>query len=147
MASVTEASFAPYWHSRLMGVTAIPTEPNRGTPDDPRIHPSWHRLVYAGGKRGTGKESLVSPEAKVAWPVEFLADRTMKAPPPESKFAGSSSTVAELKANPPKRQRRTGATLRGQARSLRSRGMVIAAIGNHLNISDRRVKELLREPE
>ena len=43
----------------------------------------------------------------------------------------------------PKRQRRTTDDLREQAMALRERGMVFAGIADALNVSDRRVKELL----
>jgi hypothetical protein len=51
--------------------------------------------------------------------------------------------VAEL----PKRRRRTTGQLVEEARLLRDRGMVPGAIADVLNVSDRRVKELLAEPE
>jgi hypothetical protein len=43
------------------------------------------------------------------------------------------------------RQRRTTAALRAQVLDLHQRGLVLAAIANTLNISDRRVRELLRD--
>jgi hypothetical protein len=45
----------------------------------------------------------------------------------------------------PKRQRRTSANLKAQVLQLHTRGMVPTAIADVLNVSDRRVKELLRE--
>ena len=51
--------------------------------------------------------------------------------------------VAEL----PKRRRRTTGDLIEEARRLHARGMVAGAIADVLNVSDRRVRELLAEPE
>lgn len=45
----------------------------------------------------------------------------------------------------PKRQRRTGPSLREQVAELHGRGMMPAAIADVCNISDRRAAELIRE--
>jgi hypothetical protein len=44
----------------------------------------------------------------------------------------------------PKRQRRTGPSLKSQVLELRGRGIMPTAIADALNISDRRVREILR---
>jgi len=48
-------------------------------------------------------------------------------------------------AGAPKRRRRTSAELREAVAGLHGRGVVPAAIADALNVSDRRVKDLLRE--
>ena len=45
----------------------------------------------------------------------------------------------------PKRRRRTSEQLRREVAELRGRGMVPLAIADSLNVSDRRVSEILRE--
>jgi hypothetical protein len=48
-------------------------------------------------------------------------------------------------AEKPKRQRRTGPTLKAQVLDLRARGVMPATIADTLNISDRRVASILRD--
>jgi hypothetical protein len=47
----------------------------------------------------------------------------------------------------PKRQRRTTTALRDEIVQLRQSGVLVAAIADELNISERRVRELLRDSE
>jgi hypothetical protein len=103
--------------------------------------PSWHGLVYGNGKRGTGTESGVNPEAVVhSWPIVFDATGKLRRPPAASKHRDA--VVAAPKMNAPKRRRRTSPELVAQVRELIARGLVLTAIGDALNISDRRVREL-----
>jgi len=52
---------------------------------------------------------------------------------------------AGKKDRPQKRRRQTTPALRGQVTELYDRGLVIVAIADTLNLSDRRVRELLRD--
>jgi hypothetical protein len=52
---------------------------------------------------------------------------------------------ARVVAEKPKRQRRTGPTLKTQVLDLRERGIMPTAIADTLNISDRRVASILRD--
>jgi len=135
----------PQVHVRLIGIPI--SEENPGARSDWTLYPSWHCIVYASGKRGTGRESVVSEAAKFSWPVFTDADGTLAPPPPGSKFARSSSALAEIKADPAtkKRQRRTSLPLRAQVLSLRRRGLVPSAIANALNVSDARVRAVLKQ--
>jgi orotate phosphoribosyltransferase-like protein len=45
----------------------------------------------------------------------------------------------------PPRQRQTTADLRAQVLDMRARGMVLGAIADALNVSDQRVRKILRE--
>jgi hypothetical protein len=58
---------------------------------------------------------------------------------------GLTATAAELAETSGKRQRRTTESLRAQVIALRDRGVVPAAIGDTLNISDSRVRKLLAQ--
>jgi hypothetical protein len=55
-----------------------------------------------------------------------------------------SALAAELTESHGSRQRRTSTPLREQVLALKNRGMVRAAIADTLNVSDRRVAEILR---
>jgi hypothetical protein len=52
----------PQVHVRLIEVPI--SEENPGARSDWTLYPSWHCIVYASGKRGTGRESVVSEAAK-----------------------------------------------------------------------------------
>lgn len=60
---------------------------------------------------------------------------------------GLARAQAGKKGTAPKRQRRSSAELREQVVGLRERGLVLAAIADTLNISDRRVRQLLRDSQ
>ncbi|HEY2371391.1 MAG TPA: hypothetical protein VGH82_02475 [Gaiellaceae bacterium] len=53
--------------------------------------------------------------------------------------------LERLAVEKPKRQRRSGPTVKAQVLELHGRGALPAAIADTLNLSDRRVKELLRD--
>ena len=136
------------------------------------IRPRWHSLVVGNGKLGKGTESVVSPEAKFAYPVTFNEDGALLRSPEGSRFHtitaemfrrhadkfGPESvreTAAELGVElsrstvtparkAPKFRRRTTASLTRDVREMRGRGVVVTAIADSLNISDRRVKELIK---
>ena len=70
------------------------------------LRPSWHGLIYGNGKRGSGTESVVNPEAVHLWPVTFdAATGKIRRPSKDSKHHDAVVTVP--KADAPKRRRRT----------------------------------------
>jgi hypothetical protein len=93
-----------------------------------------HPLVYGSEAGGT---DIVSPEARFAYPVEHGPDGIFLTPPAGSKFAA--------KAAPPKRRRRTSDDLVAEVVQLASEGKMRTAIADAVNISDRRVRDILRD--
>lgn len=59
---------------------------------------------------------------------------------------GMTALAVELAEDNGTRKRRTSNTMREQVRALQARGVIPAAIADTLNISDRRVRQLLAEP-
>lgn len=132
---------------------------------DWRRRPRWH----GSGKR----DSVVSTGADSAWPVSQNGDGVLGRAPDGSRWHNltaemfrrhaekfgpemvketaaalgiglSPSTIREQKKAAPKYRRRTTASMVADAREMHARGVVLTAIADQLNVSDRRVKELLR---
>ena len=119
-----------------------PHEQPPGHRDHWEIRPTWHGLVYAG-KAGTGTESIVNPDALPAWPIRFDGNGKLAKPPADSKHHDAVVTTA---AKPkPYRRRRSSAQLTAEVIDLHKRGLVPVAIGNQLNVSDRRIKAILAQ--
>jgi len=113
-----------------------------GSREEWRLRPPWHGLIYGNGKRGSGTESVVNPDAMHSWPVVFDATGKIRRPPEESKHRNA--VVATEDGRQAKRHRRTTSSLTMQVADLAARGMVVTAIADALNISDRRTKQILR---
>lgn len=127
--------FDPYHRVRLDRGGNV----NPGSRASWQVRPKWHSLVYGNGKLGSGRESVVSADVKLAWPVVYT-EAGMAPPPPGSKFSGRA-----VKEDTKKRSRPTTPTLRSQVLELQKRGVVLTAIADTLNVSDRRVKEIVRD--
>jgi hypothetical protein len=114
--------------------------------------------LVAGRERSSRRRVLVADRAEG---VERLFWSRFRVPSRESLFRHAdrfgSDGVAETAsvyaidmrvkrdAARPKRRRRTSASLRAEVLELRGRGVVPLAIASVLNVSDRRVREILRE--
>lgn len=110
------------------------------------FRPTWHGLIYGTGKRGSGTESVVNPYAVHSWPVTFDATGKIRRQSKQSKQSKHRDAVVTVpKADAPKRRRRTSPELFAQVPELIDRGLGLIAVGDALNISDRRVKLIVRD--
>lgn len=85
-------------------------------------------------------------EAQAAFQAELLElKRGLDRLPAEIALARKKAGRKSAPVAAPKRRRQTTTALRSQVAELYDRGLVLAAIADTLNVSDRRVRELLRD--
>ena len=84
---------------------------------------------------------MSNPEALRGWPVVLDENGKLAKPPADSKHHGARS--APRSKGVPNKHRRTTAELVAQVRELRGRGLFSLQFADSLNLSDRRVKQII----